>query len=1332
MATYKKVLHTGSNISELTNDSNYITSVGSISYNDLTDKPTIPTNNNQLTNGAGYLTSSNIINWARYNVVADTRSTLIAPYSGGKLVRWDFKGNSTDGLNDGSVYHGVLQFNPWGDDSGGKSHQMGFTYNNNIYVRVNSNRTTWGSWSRLAHASEIPSLSGYATQSWVNSQGFLKSETDSQTLSISGSSLSISGGNSVTLPFFDGDYNSLRNRPTIPSLSGYATQSWVNSQGFLTSQTDSQQLSISGRTISLTNSSSVVVPASFNGTNNTSGSAGSVAKVSDYSWSASTTPRNTPQGLTLSFVRSTDGFPQYGSVVNIRTYSSSDGGIGQVYFPYDSNYGGDAMRYRLGKYSGGWTSWKTVADRDWVGSQGYHQDLSISGKTLTISSGNSITLPTDNNHLSSVRQTGADSTPAGTQFNNAFVAPSGSTRSVYFDGGAGRSSVSTWYGVQNKPYAAIDVSQTYLSVWTNNTAGAWKRMFDVYGDHSLVRANVNFQSTGVITASGGDSTSWNAAYGWGDHKLAGYSKFSGSYNDLSNKPTIPTNTNQLTNGAGFLTSLPSHNHDDRYYTKSAVEGLVNAKASLSGASFTGHVDVGSSTPFLYVGDGTANNDGSWDSNIMLDSHTHSRFRIENRGNNKNLEIYSHSGTSEPHVRATDSSTKLYVGVSGREGYFDNSGHLTIGGHYYDSSNQKVATENHVSANYLTTSGKAADSHKLDGLAIHSGVNNQANRIVRTDGNGYAHFGWINTTSGALTTQTINRIFCSGDQYIRYMTPANFGKQIASHIDYSSLANKPSLFSGSYNDLSNKPTIPTNNNQLTNGAGYVTSSVVSGYATQSWVNSQGFLKSDRDTQDLSISGRTISLTDGGSVTVPATDISGKANLSGATFTGNIRTSTINNYANLMGHSGGLEVQSSANGYAGIFLSDTNGNYMMQMYASSSAGSYGFLDAEWNAWDIRKLPRGRFHMNNDTTYYLQLESNSYVNTLYANQYISYGNIQMYSNNTFLKGTHSNGSTRVNLIGMKTDNWIQLGQSGYGFVSGTGGFSIDGADNVYAPKFQVSSSNNSTHWIAAYNLVTGQSTNTSATVQQNWHSFNSGYGVRFKDNDSSHYVSLTAPANLTSNVTLKLPTSTGSSKQVLTTDGSGNSYWATPVDNDTRYSAGTGMSLSGTTFNCTVVNTDTVTTNIAGTGVSVSSGTGNSTISIGQAVATSSDVRFDSFGVGTNASGTTGEIRATGDVTAFYSSDMRLKNNVIPIQAALEKINQVGGYEFDWKEDKKVHSHKGHDVGVIAQEIEEVCPEVVTTRDNGYKAVNYEKLVPLLIQSIKELSNKVDELGCKCKCQ
>lgn len=107
------------------------------------------------------------------------------------------------------------------------------------------------------------------------------------------------------------------------------------------------------------------------------------------------------------------------------------------------------------------------------------------------------------------------------------------------------------------------------------------------------------------------------------------------------------------------------------------------------------------------------------------------------------------------------------------------------------------------------------------------------------------------------------------------------------------------------------------------------------------------------------------------------------------------------------------------------------------------------------------------------------------------------------------------------------------------------------------------------------------------------------------------------------------------------------------------------------------------------------------------------------------TVGRIDASNDVVAFSTSDKRLKNNITPIKNALNKISQVQGIEFDWVEKEGVHGNEGHDVGVIAQEIEKVLPEVVTTRDSGYKAVKYEKIVPLLIESIKELKAEIEEL-------
>jgi len=104
------------------------------------------------------------------------------------------------------------------------------------------------------------------------------------------------------------------------------------------------------------------------------------------------------------------------------------------------------------------------------------------------------------------------------------------------------------------------------------------------------------------------------------------------------------------------------------------------------------------------------------------------------------------------------------------------------------------------------------------------------------------------------------------------------------------------------------------------------------------------------------------------------------------------------------------------------------------------------------------------------------------------------------------------------------------------------------------------------------------------------------------------------------------------------------------------------------------------------------------------------------------TTPNLYVTGDVTAFYSSDVTLKTNINKIDNALDRVNKLRGVTFDWNElAEEKYSKVGREAGVIAQEVEAVLPEVVTTREDGTKAVRYEKLVPLLIEAIKELDKK-----------
>ncbi len=126
---------------------------------------------------------------------------------------------------------------------------------------------------------------------------------------------------------------------------------------------------------------------------------------------------------------------------------------------------------------------------------------------------------------------------------------------------------------------------------------------------------------------------------------------------------------------------------------------------------------------------------------------------------------------------------------------------------------------------------------------------------------------------------------------------------------------------------------------------------------------------------------------------------------------------------------------------------------------------------------------------------------------------------------------------------------------------------------------------------------------------------------------------------------------------------------------------------------------------------------------------------LGVNVTPSSTNGRIDASNDILAYSSSDRRWKENIKPIENALSKILKIGGYEFDWKElteeeRKTQHGNEGHDVGVIAQEVEEVLPEVVTTRENGFKGVKYDKMVALLIEGMKEQQSQIEELKSEIK--
>jgi hypothetical protein len=178
-----------------------------------------------------------------------------------------------------------------------------------------------------------------------------------------------------------------------------------------------------------------------------------------------------------------------------------------------------------------------------------------------------------------------------------------------------------------------------------------------------------------------------------------------------------------------------------------------------------------------------------------------------------------------------------------------------------------------------------------------------------------------------------------------------------------------------------------------------------------------------------------------------------------------------------------------------------------------------------------------------------------------------------------------------------------------------------------------------------------------------------------------------------------------------------------------------LSATTLSGAISGNISQLTNDSGFITQVTSG-GATTVSAGNGIGLNTG-----NGTITMSGSYTGSFSATGNITA-YSSDERLKNFHGKIENALEKVDKLNGYYYEWNDlakniDKDAFKN-GMEVGVSAQEIEKVLPEIVTEApivaahnlDTDYKTVHYDKVVPLLIEAIKDLKTEVEELKSQIK--
>lgn len=236
--------------------------------------------------------------------------------------------------------------------------------------------------------------------------------------------------------------------------------------------------------------------------------------------------------------------------------------------------------------------------------------------------------------------------------------------------------------------------------------------------------------------------------------------------------------------------------------------------------------------------------------------------------------------------------------------------------------------------------------------------------------------------------------------------------------------------------------------------------------------------------------------------------------------------------------------------------------------------------------------------------------------------------------------------------------------------------------------------------------------------------------------------------------LPTQTSNSGKYLSTNGSAASWELVPSPNDgtlTLSVAGVGLSGSASfsadqsgsatftvTSNATNVNTGGTVVSRDGSGDFYANNItaallGNATTATtANALNTANGYQVDSLGVGTAASGTSGEIRATNNVTAYYSDD-RLKTKLGLIEDALGKVRALSGFYYEANQTAQDLGYEvKQEVGVSAQEVQAVMPEVVAPApiDDKYLTVRYERLVPLLVEAIKQLDSQVQSLQAQLK--
>ena len=229
-----------------------------------------------------------------------------------------------------------------------------------------------------------------------------------------------------------------------------------------------------------------------------------------------------------------------------------------------------------------------------------------------------------------------------------------------------------------------------------------------------------------------------------------------------------------------------------------------------------------------------------------------------------------------------------------------------------------------------------------------------------------------------------------------------------------------------------------------------------------------------------------------------------------------------------------------------------------------------------------------------------------------------------------------------------------------------------------------------------------------------------LRWADSDSSNWVAFQAPATISSNITWTLPATDGTNGQVLTTNASGTLSWSSK-------SIAVSDQTSSATIHYPVISTttsgDLSSANVSTTKMTFQPSTGKLNL-LGAQVSNSNSTGTLTV---TGGVGVTGAMYVGGEIVAYAASDIKLKENISKIDNSLEKLLKISGYQYHWNKiaQEMYPERTTLDVGVLAQEVKEIIPSAVVEREDGYLAVKYDKLIPLLIEAVKALKAEIEDM-------